>query len=82
MARRKVAVSKEMSAEQIAYYVRDLMNSSSKIEETLGEAMWEAIYAARDRMGACIRTLSGFNGKSEEMDQVIQSIIAKLRGEA
>ena len=77
----KAKVSQAMTAEQIANYARELMNSQSELETYLGSEIWDAIYTARDRASSAIRCLSGHRGRSAEMDTFIDSIIKRIRGE-
>ena len=76
MARRKVVT--EMSNEQVAYYSRELMNSSNPIEEMIGTAIWEAIYTARNRVDYALLTVNRMKGVSLEQDEIIDQIRAKL----
>ncbi len=78
---RKKLVSKEMPIEQVAEYARELHfgNARGTLEESLGETMLEACYDRR--VGGVIRRLNNRKGESDKMDQLIDKIVARIRGE-
>jgi len=72
----------EMSPVQVSDYTQELANSSDPIEAYLGKVMWEAIYevSTYKRVDHVINALLGRKGSTFEIEQVIDTVIAKIRG--
>lgn len=68
---------KPMNDAQIAHYARTLMNSEESGERVIGETLWDAIYAASDRLLAAERALSGLKQKGYS----VKKILSTIRGE-
>jgi hypothetical protein len=75
-------VRTEMSPGQVADLAQTLMNSADPIEAYLGETMWEASYevSTYKRVDHVINALLGRKGSTFEIEQVIDAVIAKIRG--
>ncbi len=79
MAKKKVV---EMTDEQIARYAQELRASANKFEKSLGNIIWDAIYASRSRVSSAVRHLNNTKIDSTENEKiVIDAVIARIRGE-